>query len=275
MGLAEYSLGRLVEGEAHLVEVLAVTGDAWVAERRAALVDALAGVEAKLGRLDVRSTPLHAHLRLEDRDVGTLPLERPVRVMPGTVTLVVTAPGFEPSVRTVEVVAGQLTQERFTLVPVSSIAEPVRAAGPHGRSTLTPAAPVQSPPTPPAPSSDSPLPLIGWVTAGGGALAGLGFGLGFYGQREAAMAAYNDDSQCLVGGATRQENCSQHLDRAQAAQAAEVTSFIVGGVLVAGGIALVLLGQRSNEEASSPTRASAQCAPMFGSALGATCEGRF
>lgn len=272
MALAEQALGNFIDAQGHLAEALAASGDAWIDERRPALEESLRAVRARLGRLDVRVDQPGALLRLNGRDAGTLPLAGPMPVMPGTITVTVSARGFAPSTRSVVVTAGQLSRERFELVPLAVVA---------ATTTPVPVAPAPSGATIPADHANeptrpsrSPLSTIGWV-AGGIGVVGVGLGVVFYAQSASAASRYNDDARCLVGGATREENCGSFAADARSAQTLMAVSFIGGGLFLGGGLALVLLGGRSGEAEAPPTRAIVACAPVFGSVVGVGCEGRF
>jgi len=274
MGLAEQALGKFVDAELHLAEALSWR-DAWIDERRATLEEALTSVRARLARLEVRVEQPGAQLRVNGRAVGALPLAQALVLLPGTVAVSVSAPGFATSTRTVEVVAGQLSRESFELAPLETTTRPaaggvarVGAASGGAASGGGDAGPIDAT----APSA-SPLPTIGWITVGVG-VVGVGLGAVFYAQRESAASDYNDDARCLVGGRSRDENCGADGSAARSAETLMTVSLVAGGVLVAGGLALLLLGGRDSRE-TAPQQARATCVPMLGPIVGAACEGRF
>ena len=266
MGAAEQALGQFVEAEAHLAEALAGHDDAWIEERRPTLEAAHAAVEARLGQLEVRVEQPGARLRVDGLEVGALPLTRALRRMPGTVTVEVSADGFAPSTRSVTMTAGELSREVFVLVRLTvAVAVTAEAGvGAAGHAATVGAAPNRA--------SSSALPMIGWI-AGGVGVAGVGLGFVFYAQREAGVRAYNDDSRCLAGGKTRGENCAADASAARTAEALMLVSMIGGGVSLAGGLGLVLLGG-SGGDAAAP-HATLECAPTCGSVVGAACRGSF
>jgi hypothetical protein len=288
MGLAEQALGKYVEAKLHLAEALAATGDAWITGRRAALEEALAAVSARLGQLDVRSEQAGARLRINGRDAGALPLAAPLWVMPGTIAVEVSAPGFASSARTLTVTAGQLSRERFELVATAVTATPVRPPppvepDPHPRDDdSTPpeqlradATPVDTTPVEePAESGGSVLPVVGWITAGVG-VVGVGLGVYFYTARESAASTYNDNALCVYGDKTREERCGTFAADARSAETMMTVSLIGGGVFLAGGLVLALVGGGSSDTAPPAEQARVSCAPVFGSVVGAACEGRF
>lgn len=302
MGLAEQALGQFVEAEAHLAEAAAVAGDAWIVSHRAALADGLLAVRAHLGSLDVRADRPGVQLRVNGHDAGTLPLAQPLRLLPGAATVEVSAPGFVSNTRTVTVTAAQLSRESFELVPVPvaavtvvQVVRPVQPAQPVRPEQ--PAQPVQpvhaaghvaprlaltttrlhvSLDGEPAPVelSGSVLPILGWTAAGVG-VVGVGLGIMFYTQRESAAASYNNDSECLKGTSTREDNCHNFSAKVRSAESLMTVSLIGGGVFLAGGLALALLSGGSDASETPPTQARVSCTPTLGSVLGASCAGRF
>ncbi len=299
MGLAEQALGQFVEAEAHLAEAAAVSGDAWIVSHRAALADGLLAVRAHLGSLDVRADRPGVQLRVNGHDAGTLPLAQPLRLLPGAATVEVSAPGFVSNTRTVTVTAAQLSRESFELVPVPVAAvtvvqvvrpvqparpvqpvQPVRHVAPRLALTTTRPAVTVTPPVTStsaddtAESSSSLLPVLGWTAAGVG-VVGVGLGIMFYTQRESAAASYNNDSLCLKGMSTREDNCHNYSAKVRSAESLMTVSLIGGGVFLAGGLALALLSGGSDASETPPTQARVSCTPTLGSVLGASCAGRF
>lgn len=226
MGLAEQALGRFVDAEAHLSEALAATQDEWIAGRRATLEEALGLVRARLAQLEVRVDQPGARLFVDGREVGTLPLARPLWLVPGTVVIELRAPRFASSTRRITVTAAELSRESFMLVPATSHDDP--------------GAERPSDSTEPVDGSGSALPTLGWITGGVG-VVGLGLGVVFYVRRENAVGEYNSDACVPPTGASRDETCGAFARDARSAELLETISFVAGGALVAGGLALVLL----------------------------------
>lgn len=108
MGLAEHALGRLPAAERHLTEALAAVDDRWVRARRRDLEASLSEVASRLGTLDIQGFPPGAEIRIEGQLVGALPLRRPLRWPRGSVTVDVSASGYQPFSKAVEVQPGQL-----------------------------------------------------------------------------------------------------------------------------------------------------------------------
>jgi len=117
IGLAEAALGRWVIAEAHLEEALAAESDPWITQARPTLERTLQTVRQRLGSIEVLGGVPGAEVRLDGRPVGTLPLDAPIRVVAGTVTLVVDHPDHYPVERRVVVPRARLTRETVQLNP--------------------------------------------------------------------------------------------------------------------------------------------------------------
>lgn len=128
----------------------------------------------------------------------------------------------------------------------------VVAPGPDATPAVPPVAPAPAPATAPAPApaatpapepgSSSPWRTVGWVTAGVGA-AGLVFGtvFGFVAIGDTGSAHCNANNYCDAGP----------LGAARSAATLSDVGFIAGGLLAAGGVALVLLSPGSGQRAST------------------------
>jgi hypothetical protein len=58
--------------------------------------------------------------------------------------------------------------------------------------------------------------------------------------RASFINQYNDDTLCLAGGLTRDENCGDKLDSANRMQAMAIGGFVAGGVFAATSVLLFL-----------------------------------
>jgi hypothetical protein len=105
MGLAAKSLRRFVEAEDFLARALQVETDAWIQENRAALALALEVVKKNLAWLDVKAD-VEAELFVDGSSVGTLPLEKPLRVRAGAIRIDLRAEGFTDWSKTETLVGG-------------------------------------------------------------------------------------------------------------------------------------------------------------------------
>jgi hypothetical protein len=160
LGLTEPLLKKWDRSEQHLNAALALTGDPWVEknQNRVHLMNALNTVREHIGELTVAGTPAGAQVWVNGQSHGTLPLAAPIHVGEGESNVQVTAPGYQPFVRSVTVRGRRATSrldvalEKVKTVEVSPIA---RAPRENGGGTE------QSSPTP-------------WQRAAGFALVGAG-----------------------------------------------------------------------------------------------------
>lgn len=137
VALAEQALGRWVEAEAHLVEALGASGDAWVRDHLGVLQPALADIRRHVGRLDVRGEPAGAEVVIDGQRRGALPLEAALRVPTGSVTFTVRREGYLPVTRTVQVDATYPLREMVSLTPVAP-AVAVLASAPREAPAVAP-----------------------------------------------------------------------------------------------------------------------------------------
>ena len=121
IALAEQALGRWVDAEDHLTEALANREDPWIRSVRDVLETALRDVRLHIGQLEVRANVEGATVRIDGREVATLP-SAPVSVPAGPGEMAVEAEGHRSVRRTVRIAAGQLTRESVELVPLEVLA---------------------------------------------------------------------------------------------------------------------------------------------------------
>jgi hypothetical protein len=192
IALAEQALNRWVQAERHLREALAASGDPWIARNSAPLHAALAVIETHLGRLDVLSNVPGAQVWIAAVQVGTIPLNAPLRIAVGSTPVELRAEGYVAQTRTVNITANQTTHESITLTPV-----PVLAA--------------QAPSIGIDPMAQSKARFVLMVGAGGGSAfylptVGVGLRYGFFANRfemqGRAEAALFWDPFSLYSGAT-------------------------------------------------------------------------
>jgi hypothetical protein len=86
--------------------------------------------------------------------------------------------------------------------------------------------------------------------------------------RENEVAIYNDDSRCLTGTSTREQQCGSRAQVASVALGIEIGAFAAAGASAAFGV-----WQLWRSNARSETLARLPCAPW--ASLGMTCGGRF
>jgi hypothetical protein len=157
MGLAYQALGRWSEADENLRAALGATTDSWITNNRKALEQAASVVAQHIGTLDVIGNVADAEVLVDGRRVAMLPLRAPLRLGAGTAVVQVRAEGYAFIQKPVTIVAGQLTRESFSLVPIASAV------------TAPPKAPVfveaPAPPTPAPPLWQGRAAFIGAAAA--------------------------------------------------------------------------------------------------------------
>jgi len=243
--------------------------DPWITRNGVTLRGALAAVKDHLGSLQLQGSPPGARIVIDERDVGKMPLEGPVRVPAGQVLVTVSAPGFIEISRKVTVAVGSLSREVIAL-HASAPDRPVTAAGPVGSPPTVAAADVSQQvgdgeggarrtggkaAAPEDRSEDeSPAaphglgPLQSWsiaVAAGGVVAAGVGTVFAFQ------AASKNKDSRSGCAGDVCNPAGAQIRRDALTAGNRATAGFLVGGVLVAGGVVMFLLGRPAGAASES------------------------
>jgi hypothetical protein len=264
IGMAEQALGDWVAAELDLEAVLAASSDPWVARNLAALRAADEGVKRHLAWIRVRANAPNGTLWIDGRQCGNLPLESPVRTQIGEVTVVVRADGYEPFEERVSLTAGAQWDQWVALraIPAPSVAAPAVPAAPVAEQGVG-----AVPPAPEVRPGDHrtvawSLVVTGGVLAGGAVVAHV--------LASADASIYNDDSRCLVGSLSRDEQCGHYKATAQTLMGVAAVGYGVSAAAVGAGVVLLLTSARSG---SSHASASA-CAPGIGF-WGLSCEGRF
>ncbi|MFO0563991.1 MAG: PEGA domain-containing protein [Polyangiales bacterium] len=102
IALAEQALGRWERADQHLREALTFTLDPWITRNRAALEGALAQLQQRLCALELIDGVSGARVRIDGREVGTLPAASTVRLVRGSYTLEVEAEGYYPVRRSID-----------------------------------------------------------------------------------------------------------------------------------------------------------------------------
>lgn len=128
LGLAEQALGEWVKAYTHVTAALAA-GGAWIDERREPLEESLERITDHIGQLEVVGGVPGAEVRVNGELAGTLPLPESIPVLAGTVVLEVTAPGYVPTRRTIEVRARGRAREQVPLVASGSAQAPTEGGG--------------------------------------------------------------------------------------------------------------------------------------------------
>jgi hypothetical protein len=287
MALAEAALGRWLDADAHLGETLASGGDRWIERNRSRLEAVRAQVAEHFGYLELRGNVPGAEVLLDGRLVGTMPLREPLRVVGGSASLTVRAPGYLPLTRAAVITAGQLVRENLELVREPEAATPATAPTVHSppppaapmpaprtlalAPPVTPAVAVFRPPVNPGGrgSTGSLERTLGWVAASGAVLA-IGGGVWALAARESAVREH-DDPRLACAMNDHRTACVQPRDTADTMQSLAIASFIGGAAFAATSLVLFVVAPRSPGATSS---ARLGCGAGPGTA-GVSCMLRF
>lgn len=171
VGVCEQAVGLWVAAEEHMIEALKHSEDLWIKKNEAALREALAFVQGKIGSMTIWGTPAGAKVSIDGEPAGRLPLPRPVRVAAGRRVLVTEAPDFITDTRAVEVQPGNLSREHVALVAVPLF----RTPSSDQLTTSPPAVPILGHDKTPKVAGDTVVPawrrVLPWVLVGGAALS--------------------------------------------------------------------------------------------------------
>ncbi len=248
MGLAAQALGRFASAEAWLAEAIAARGDRWVDANRTELEAALAAVSARAATLLVHAE-VGASVRVDGEERGDVDASGvlPVRVDAGRHRVSLAARDGREAADTVEVIAGGESALRVVLPPPAVPAAPALGGirGPTERPSIWRRA---------AP----------WVAVAGAASV-VGGGVAFVFERRYTAVWQSPD--CLSGNRTREENCGPWRVSAERAEEATLTSWAVGGALLAAAAGLWWLAPRTTRHVALG------CGPTGGP--GVVCGGRF
>jgi hypothetical protein len=250
---AEQALGRWVDAEVHLAAALAAEQDPWIQTNAAALRDALSAIQQRLGSLHVAANVAGAQLFVDGVAVGTLPLEKPLRLTAGTYTIELKHTGYYPMSRRLSIDAGGTARETLTLqsIPPEQPPPPGGAAGAPAASG--PRASGAAPARDKATHGPTRYGTLKWAAvATSGALA-VTAGV-FWALREKQVARYNDDATCPGAAAANQPgHCDDRLSKGKAygvVSGVGLAGAIVSGV--AAGTLFALDGPQSQQLGASP-----------------------
>jgi hypothetical protein len=255
IGLALQALGDWLGAEHWLSEALLASEDAWIARYRTELQGALATVQAHLGSLVLHVDTQQGEVLVNGVVAQALPSTGPIRVVAGSIDVIVRVPGRADVHRIVAVPAGAQVSEVMMLG-----SEPIAPAAPPP--SVTPAASDVGP-QPAAPHSPPVAAYIALGSAGALAIASAVAAV----VHENAADVWNDDAQCLrPGGGSRTQQCGTYHDTANVALGVEIGAFAAAAV--SAGVGVWLLWPRSR----SPLSSAGWCTPGLG---GVTCGGMF
>jgi tetratricopeptide (TPR) repeat protein len=272
IALAEQALGRWLEAEEHLGQALKREGESWIAHNSKLLNQAMFAIQGHLGWLELSGESRVGWVRINGRQVATLPLTAPLRVPAGSVALEVQVTGYLPILRVVVVPARGLARE--PLVFVSSGVPP--------KPTPPPAASAPRNEAPPQPSRATPSPVtpgkthqtVG-VIFGAAAIAALSTGVAFHVLREDRADTYKNLGCQSPTPPTLFSDCQSRYDGVNTATYLMTAGYAAAAVL--SGAAVYLLLGSSNAETTKATSAATdlplRCGPSVGPGL--VCIGRF
>lgn len=269
MGMAEQALGRWAEAETDLKSALKADRDPWIVKNASTLRQSLAAVSGHLGSVQIVGSPAGAHVVMDEREVGRLPLGSAVRAPAGEVLVTVSAPGYVDISRKVAVGAGTLTREVIALhavTPASTGHAMVQTepAGGDAVNSEEKGDPSRGPTMAGENKDESPSEPSGltamqsWSIA----LAAVGVvaaGAGLLFARQ-AISKNNDSRGDCAGDICNPQGAQSRWDAISAGNRA-TAAFVAGGVLVAGGVTLFLVGRHSSTSAGAAS--SAQILPVI------------
>jgi hypothetical protein len=208
MGLAEISLHRWIDADAHIGAALSRHDSDWIENpnTREALQQALGEVGRHLGHLRFEGTD-GAEITIAGKVIGRLPRPTSLSVEPGVIRIHAAAPGHQSSEFNATVAAGEEIVAKAELVPI-------------------PIVPLPATPVVPGPLPERPR----WIPWTGTALVGTGVAAGAMG---IAWLAINGNGSCdPAPGGTCQRNYDTRLQGWLAVSA--------GAVLVGAGVGILV-----------------------------------
>jgi hypothetical protein len=283
LGLAEMSLGYLLEAESHLNEAMESPAHPWVLKNHTALVEALNTLRGKIGEVLVEGQPAGAEVRMNGRLVGGLPLAGPVRIAEGRVEVELSAPGYVSSLKVISVAGGTKQAVRISLeresrrddgASASSLSNSPPAPMPHPEtavsvqpSELTPMSPVLPEHQTASVTASPPSPrnqrrMLAYLT-GGGALAALVLGGVETARWHTKQTSFDDHLGPGPGGDPTMAalfrhdcgaadpmrggaGCKDLYDSAQQARTLAIVGYAIGAALAGGAAALFVTSDARN-----------------------------
>jgi hypothetical protein len=268
LGLVEQSLGNFVDSETHLSEALAAA-DPWIDKNRGVLESSRAKVRESLACLELRGAPAGATARVGDRAAVVIPADGLVWVKPGDVTVRVEVPGQAPIVKNAPIAMGarlaldvapsQAATNR-TDVPASP---PPTASPVAGSSGTSETQAISSGPSPARAAPEATLPGARLRLAGLGA-GGAGVALGIVGLLVYRAGANKLDA---INNAPASMPYDSSNDNYRTLGNTGVALMVGGGVAVAAGAVLYVLGHNQGAGRTESGVAHASVDPVSGGLL--------
>lgn len=249
------ALGHWEDADRYLRLALEDPSDSYVQKNQAILASARRTVDAHLATLELTGDPPGAHIWLNGRSIGTLPLSEPVRVEAGTYTLEVRLDGHYTVKRSLALTGGALARERVSLAPLARAPLPEAGSGEREK-----------------PRSSHELQWLPWTFAGLAAGAGAGAALA-WAARERHVANWNDDAVCLpANGRTRAQTCGAEHSAGESAETWGWIGIAAAGVFATASVVSFVVIGSSAEEAEQPPSAALSCGLGFAQLA---CSGTF
>jgi hypothetical protein len=276
LGLAEQAVGLWVDAEGHVKEALKSAGNPWIKKNRDSLVSALVHIQERLGWVEIHGAPVDAEVLVDGKLVGRLPLEKPIRVVVGSIPITVRAADHLERSTVVVVGPNATVRERFVLQPAAPRAPTVAVANvpqaPPPAVEPPPVVPVSAPDVGEPPPRASALRLSAkWIAFGAAVPAAA---LGVVGLVREGSAANDFNASCgiapsgaptaVLGSGKTDADCASLKSKDDSAFRLEVIGLSAAAVLVAAG-ALSWMTEPSSAPQRTPQRSvvatSLACVP--------------
>ncbi|HEX3697261.1 MAG TPA: hypothetical protein VH374_17945 [Polyangia bacterium] len=271
VGLVELALRSYVEAEQYLAEALAAP-DRWVKENADVLEKALGQARAHLLRVEIVGAPPRATITTAARAPVKLDADRMLWLPPGDHALRVEAPGYEVAIVSV---SGAAAETRRVLAKMQSERPP--ASDPAGPPVAPPVAAGQLDGT--GAGGSSPAVPDSTREGRGRGLRWAGIGVGAVGAAAAAVGA-----TLAIQGTSKRNSIENAAGMGgpynpadgnwQTLERAGVGLIVGGGVLVAGGVTMFLLGRSSGSAAGETNQVAVSIAGGRGFGF-LQCQRRF
>jgi len=240
IALAEEALGRWVEAERDLGGALGALDDAWIAKNRSVLEAARAQVTEHLGWLTVAVDVADAEVRMDGRPIVA---GREERVASGPAVLAVSARGYVPDIRHVEIAPSLHARFDVVLMPLVAQEAAHRAAPiPTAFASALP-----SVPTPMERSARAPSFPTGPAVLAAAGVASIGVGIYF--GIHALDERRDRDAFCDQGGCT--PPAFSHDGDARSSSLASTAAFGAGAAAIGGAAVWWILDARRSQRPPS------------------------
>jgi hypothetical protein len=269
LGLAELALGEFLEAETHLSLALGAR-DAWVSEHKQALEDGRASARKHLVRVELAPLPSETTVAYAGAPATTVPADGVIFLAAGKpATLRFEAPAHKGTTVQVEGAEGETRHVTLDMPPLEAPPPPVaRAPEPaSGGGSETPPTTTPEPATPP----EAPSP----PRAPGAALRIAGISLGAVGVVAGVVGVILiEQGNAKINKIETTKTYDPSNGNYETLQNAGAGLLIGGGVAVAGGVALYLVGRHAGTEPAAGAATSVSFAPGAGGGV-LSWEGRF